>query len=265
MSAEPPRPLAPGFSTDEITSFQQDGFVVVAGLADPSLCDRVRRVSLEHLAGRVAPVEYEAELGYPGAPASLEAEGGRTVRRLRQVLLRDPVFLEWATHPSILCRLRQLLGPDLVLPLAHHNCVMTKDPRYSSQTSWHQDIRYWSFTRPELVNVWLALGREDDESGGLALIPGSHRVAIAADRLDEAQFFRDDLSVNGPLIHDGQHVSLEAGDVVFFHCRTLHSAGRNTTGEVKLSAVFTYRSADNPPLSESRSTSLPELLLPTAD
>lgn len=264
MSVRPPRSRAQGLSTEEISSFQQDGFLVLRGLADSALCDRIRQVSLEHLARSVEPVEYEAVLGYPGAPSSLDSEGGRTIRRLQQALSRDPAFLEWATHPSVLCRLHQLLGPELVLPLAHHNCVMTKDPRYSSQTGWHQDFRYWSFRRAELVNVWLALGREDNESGGLALIPGSHRVAIAEDRLDEDQFFCDDLPNNRPLIDDGQYVSLEAGDVVFFHCRTLHSAGRNTSDQVKLSAVFTYRSADNPPLPGSRSSSLPELLLPSA-
>jgi len=46
-----------------------------------------------------------------------------------------------------------ILGPSLELSQAHHNCIMTKNPAFSSATGWHQDIRYWSFQKPELVSV----------------------------------------------------------------------------------------------------------------
>ncbi len=148
------------------------------------------------------------------------------------------------------------------MPLAHHNCVMTKQPRYSSETGWHQDIRYWAFERPELVSVWLALGRETPENGCLYVIPGTHTLPISRDRLDDALFLRPDLPENATLIAQKVPVELEPGDVLFFHCRTFHAAGRNRTEQTKYSVVFTFRPADNPPRPETRSASMPELLLP---
>jgi len=106
----------------------------------------------------VDPVEYEADTRYDGAPTDRHAVGGRTVRRLLQAIARDTVFEQWATSPAITQRLHQLLGPRLAVSQAHHNCVMTKHPAFSSATGWHQDMRYWSFNRPELISTWLALG-----------------------------------------------------------------------------------------------------------
>ena len=58
-----------------------------------------------------------------------------------------------------------------------------------------------------------------------------------------------------------QPAVLDAGDVLFFHCKTLHAATRNHTEQTKYSVVFTFRGADNPPRAESRSAESPELLI----
>ena len=180
---------------------------------------------------------------------------------MKQALSRDYVFMEWVQHPAIVGRLRQLLGPQIYCPLAHHNCIMTKAPAYSSETGWHQDTRYWSFTRGELVNVWLALGREYPENGCLKVIPGTHRMSFDRSQFDAELFLRPDLPKNRELIDREVYVELNPGDVLFFHARTFHAASRNTTEETKYSVVFTFRGADNPPIPGSRSAALPELLL----
>ncbi len=252
---------SPAFSPSEVDQFQHEGFVVVRGLVPETDLARMRRITERGVREEIAPIEYEAALHYPGAPESLQSVGGRTIRRLKQAHSRDFLFTEWMLRPEILGRLRQLLGPQIVCPLAHHNCIMTKQPQFSSETGWHQDIRYWSFQRPELVNVWIALGNERPENGCLQVIPGSHTLSLDRSRFDNDLFFRADLAENQPLIATKQFVELAPGDVLFFHCKTLHAASRNTTPETKYSAVFTFRAADNPPLPNTRSSALPELLL----
>ena len=249
------------FSEVELAQFQRDGYLIARGLVPPDVVARMQKVTLDDVAQHVPPIEYEAELQYPGAPASLEAEGGRTARRLKMALARDPVFINWLSEPGVVGRLQQLLGPQVVCPLAHHNCVMTKQPEFSSETGWHQDIRYWAFQRPELINLWIALGEERPENGGLWVIPGSHRLTFPAQVFDEAKFFRLDLPENAALAAGKTPVILAPGDVLLFHCLTLHWASRNVTTEPKLSAVFTFRAGDNPPRPGTRSASSPELLL----
>jgi phytanoyl-CoA hydroxylase len=249
------------FSQAELDRFRRDGFVVVRGLADRQLCECMKSLARQHLAQDVQPVEYEAQTKYPGSPASLDAPGGRTVRRLLQACARDPVFGDWATSRAIGDRLRPLLGPQIELSQAHHNCVMTKSPAFSSATAWHQDIRYWSFERPELISVWLALGQEHEENGCLLLVPGSHRIEFRRDQFDDALFLREDLEENRRILQGRVAAELDEGDLLLFHCRLLHAAGRNRTGHTKFAAVFTYHSAGNRPLPGTRSASLPSIAL----
>ncbi len=247
------------FTSEHAQQFAEAGLVVVPQLASGQRLRELRGVALTHLAAALAPVEYEADLHYPGAPLSLSAPGGATVRRLLQACARDRVFRDWATGPESAVALQQILGARIMLSQAHHNCVMTKQPQYSSETGWHQDIRYWSFQRPELVSVWLALGREFPENGCLSFLPGTHTMEFARERLDEALFLRAENPLNQALIATRLTPVLEPGDAVFFHCRTLHAAGSNNTTDTKLSLVFSYHSADNPPLPGTRSASPPAL------
>ncbi len=249
-------------SEDTIRQFHEQGFLIERGVIGADICRRMRLVAEQHLAAQIEPIEYEAETGYPGAPSGFDAPGGRTIRRLKQAHARDFVFTEYLMSDAIRLRMRQLLGTTPVVPLAHHNCIMTKHPRYSSDTGWHQDIRYWAFREPELISVWLALGDETPANGCLQLIPGSHRLRLERHRFDDRLFFRDDLPENRSLIEQAVSAELRAGDVLFFHCRTLHAASRNRSDATKFSVVFTFRRFDNPPIRGTRSASLPEMILP---
>lgn len=263
-ASSPSTQLTPLFSSAEVEVFQRDGYAIVRGLADADLVREMTEATHFGLEHRIEPIEYEADVQYPGSPSSRAAEGGATVRRLKEAQSRHPAFTRWVSHPGVVGRLQQLLRPRIVLPLAHHNCVMTKHPAFSSETHWHQDIRYWSYQRPELVSLWLGLRRETTENGCLQLIPESHRMTFARDRYDDALFFRQDIPENQQLIATKIFTELEPGDALFFHCRTLHAAGRNLTSQPKFSVVFTFRPEENAPLPGSRSAAMPELLLPAA-
>ncbi|MEO8627091.1 MAG: phytanoyl-CoA dioxygenase family protein [Betaproteobacteria bacterium] len=210
----------------------------------------------------IPPIEYEADLRYPGAPLSRDQPGGSTTRRLLNAYARAPAFAQWAQSPAVTQPLHQLLGPDVQLSQVHHNCLMTKQPSYSSITGWHQDIRFWAFERPDLISVWLALGREFPDNGCLSFLPGTHAMAIDRERLDDGLFLREDVPENSALVATVVTPTLEPGDVVFFHARTFHSAGRNMTDDVKLSLVFTYHAGDNNPIGHTRSASLPSISVP---
>lgn len=249
------------FLDQEVRSFQRDGYFVARGIMPETYIETMKRITQRDLAAHQGDIEYEAELNYPGAPQSLDAEGGRTARRLRQAISRDPVFLKLVSEPFLLNRLKQLLGPHVVMPLAHHNCIMTKQPRFSSDTGWHQDTRYWSFTTGELVNIWIALGPESPHNGCLQVLPGTHTGPAPASLLDEALFLRTDLPENQAVLKTARPVELLPGDVLFFHARCFHAATRNYSNETKQSVVFTFRAFENSPVPGSRSAQWPELLL----
>jgi phytanoyl-CoA hydroxylase len=245
----------------DIEQFHRDGYLVFRGMVTPVVCELMRSVVGRDLRAATPPLEYESEVGYPGAPASLDAPGGRTVRRLRGAYDRHPCLRTWAEDPRLITRLSQLFGERVCLTRAHHNCVMTKHPDFGTATGWHRDIRYWSFTRPDLITVWLALGAETEANGALRVIPGSHRLDIGREQLDDLDFLRPDVPQNQPLFAQGKTIELQQGDVLFFHSGLFHSAGRNTGDKVKMSVVFAYHGESNPPVAGTRSAAAGEVLL----
>ncbi|MFO0947752.1 MAG: phytanoyl-CoA dioxygenase family protein [Planctomycetota bacterium] len=248
-----------GLTAEQKAAFDRDGFIIVRRLTPPELLANLCDAAEDQVRKGLPPVEFEASVGYPGSPGSVDQPGGRTIRRLRQAIDRDPVFREWATHPLVVSRLRQLLGPRVVLPLAHHNCIMCKDPKFSSDTGWHRDIRYWRYSKPDLVSVQLALHPLTPDTGSLRFIPGSHRLQLKPEQLDPLGFLDVNQRDNQPLLDRVVDTSLEPGDVVFFHCQTFHAASRNRSSMPRRSLIFTYRSGENAPIPGTTSASLPEI------
>lgn len=252
--------LQPGLTPAQLEAFAQDGFLIMRQLASAERVAAMRSMVLEQVEHGVEPIEYEADVAYPGAPASRDAEGGLTARRLLQAHGRDPLFSEWTADARVTAILAQLLDSwDVWLTPNHHNCVMTKQPRFSTATAWHRDLRYWSFKTPRLVNAWLALGDETPANGCMQLLPGSHHLDVAPEQLDEAQFLRPEHPANGALIDSAVEASLAPGDVLFFDAGAFHAAGANTTEDMKLSVVTSYFGADNAPIDGTRSASRPAI------
>jgi len=254
MASQPPR-------REEIERLRDRGYVVVPRFVPLDELAKLNAAARSQLAGRADPLEFEADLQYPGAPASRTAAGGETVRRLLDAYARDAVFAGCGTAPALRAWMQDYFGESVLMSRVHHNCLMTKHPLYGSLTNWHRDIRYWSFGREDLVSVWFALGEERIDNGALWFVPGSHRTLFDADRFDDAKFFRSDRADNAEIIRGAESPRLAPGDAVFFHCNTLHSAGKNLSGAVKFSLVYTYHGRSNAPQPGTRSASKPEVEL----
>jgi phytanoyl-CoA hydroxylase len=248
-------------SDQQIQQFKDDGYLILKNMVTPAVCDLMLEITAAHLRDAVAPLEYEVDVGYPGAPASVDAPGGKTIRRLRGAYHRHECFRLWAQDARLVTRLAQLLGEEICLSLAHHNCVMTKRPDYGTATGWHRDIRYWSFAQPNLISVWLALGAETAANGALKVIPGSHRLQITREQLDDLDFLRPDVEQNQALFAQGKTLELTQGDVLLFHSGLFHSAGSNASDKVKTSAVFAYHGKSNMPIAGSKSAAAGDVFL----
>lgn len=247
-------------SPAEIKQFQADGFMVFRQLIDMELLNEIRNQTKNHLQLRLPPFELEAELGYPKAPQSVDDEGGHTIRRLLLAFSRDASFREWGKNRVVKAILKQLLDSEGVnLVQSHHNCIMTKQPEYSSKTMWHRDVRYWKFSDSELINSWLAMGAETNENGCLKVIPGSHRFELEEGMVDEELFLKVDHPQAQKWLEGAVDVTLQAGDVLFFHAAIFHAANHNRTDHGKFSLVYSYHGSNTQPLPNSKSTRFEEV------
>jgi len=237
--------------------FEEKGFLLLRGAVDSRRCDALRELAEVHLKYRVGPIETEAEYSGEEGPEYRE-----TIRRLRQVYRRDILFREWMEEPSIRPLLASLLGEMPVLVTAHHNSLMSKMPRSSTETRWHRDRRYWHYRDGRLLSVWLALGEEGEENGVLEFIPGSHREEFPAEAFDAKEYFREDFDANLPWIDRKVTFRLKKGDLILFHCELLHRAGPNRSERPKLSLVYTVKAVGNAAIPGTRSACYPEIPLP---
>ncbi len=85
----------------EVERFQRDGYLVVRQLASAQECAALRSLAGQMLDPLQGPVEFEADVGYPGAPKSKLDAGGTTPRRLLHAYSRDPLLRAWARDPRV--------------------------------------------------------------------------------------------------------------------------------------------------------------------
>ncbi len=237
-------------SQAQIQQFKIDGYLVLPAALDKDELSALQKLTARHVKERIQPFELEADVKYPGAPKSTNAEGGKTIRRLLQAYNRHSRLTQLAERKDISQAIKQILSSDsLQLNPNHHNCIMTKLPEFSSETLWHRDTRYWDFNNKYLVNAWFALGDEKLENGAMKILPGSHRWEVQDDALDSAQFLKIDHPYNQDRLTTQRLVTLNAGDLLLFSAHCFHAAGKNTTTDAKFSLVFTYHGANTKGLS----------------
>jgi len=256
-------------SEKQLHEFETNGFLLLPQFADHELCDTIKDIAAAHLKHKVPPIETETEyVGKTKEERKLISDGKAhllkgqvTVRRLRQVYHRDIVFRQWMENEEIRPVLKQILGESPTITISHHNSIMTKMPHTSTETSWHQDFRYWHFENDNLVSVWLALDEESSANGVLEFIPGSHKMHFSASQFDAKEYFSDTVEENREIIARKVSYSLQKGDVVLFHCKLLHRANKNSTDEPKISFVYTVKGCSNTAIEGTRSSEFSEVPL----
>ncbi len=247
---------------NQIQQFKIDGYLVLPQLLLKNEHEELVDLTLKQLKSSKKPYELEADVHYPGAPTSHNAPGGDTIRRLLSAYQRHTQYQQLAQHPNVVSGISDILqSTQLCLNLNHHNCVMTKQPKFSSETWWHRDTRYWNFNNKYLINAWFALRDELSANGAMKILPGSHRWEVPDAALDEHQFLKKDHRYNLERLSTERTIELQAGDVVLFSAHAFHAAGKNTTNKTKLSAVFTYHDKTTEAIAGSKSAALAPIFL----
>jgi phytanoyl-CoA hydroxylase len=243
-------------SKEQIQEFNENGFLLIKNFLDKKSCEIIKDVAEVHLKHKIEPIESEFE--YIGID---KEEFKKSVRRLRQVYDRDIVFKRWMENPKIYPILKDILNEEPILVTAHHNSIMTKLSKTSTQTCWHRDSRYWSYDGKNLVSVWLALDKENSENGVLEFIPKSHKIEFPKESFDEKSFFRSDYEPNQKYIDKKVSFELNAGDIVLFHSELLHRANANMSNKDKISFVYTVKGESVKAIPDTRSSQFKEIKL----
>ncbi len=141
---------------------------------------------------------------------------------------------------------RQLIGPGAE-PWFEH--AINKPARIGAATPWHQDEahRYDPGVDYEQISIWMPLQPATLENGCMQYIPGSHRGPVL-----EHHSLNDDPRISAleccATFDATKAVAcpLPAGGAAIHHCRTLHCASANVTGQPRRAYILAFRGAPVP-------------------
>jgi len=198
-------------------TFDRDGFVIVRQfLAANELTAVVEQ--LDRYIRDVVPGLSDAHAFYHDRcrPATLKQ---------MQFMQVDPFFRGSTQHPKWKGLAEALVGEAADCDSPEW---FNKPPGVDHPTPPHQDNYYFNLQPPNVVTIWLALDKVDDENGCLRYLPGSHRRGFRPHGRSKVLGFSQGITDFGPDdVAAEKKIHLEPGDAVAHHGMTIHRAEPN--------------------------------------
>ena len=232
--------MAKGIISDtEVASFHRDGFVLVRGMLDATETELLGRAARE-----------DAVLDQHSFGRS-DGEGG-TVRLSLWNHPTETIYGMIACCESIVGSMEKVLGGEVY---HYHSKMIMKEAIVGGAWTWHQDYGYWyqnGILYPWMGSAFIAVDPATRENGCLQVIRASHHMGRIEHVLTGEQAGADQGRVDEALkVLDLIHVEMAPGDVIFFHCNTLHRSDQNKSKQPRWSMICSYNAARNNPYKES--------------
>lgn len=224
-------------SSDAISDFHRDGFIVVPSLLGP-----------DETAGLKAYAKGDDALSSESY-VRRDTEGAETRLALRNDL--DDLCCYTAVVRS-----RRVAGTMSVLlddeVYHYHHKMMLKEPRVGGAWEWHQDYGYWynfGCLYPDMGSCMIAVDQATQENGCLQVLRGSHHLGRIDHIKTGEQTGADPERVQAAMERmELVYCELEAGDAIFFHSNLLHRSDRNLSEHPRWSLICCYNTRHNDPV-----------------
>ena len=117
----------------------------------------------------------------------------------------------------------KLIGQDIIL---HHSKLFLKPPDKGSAFPLHQDWSYFPTEKNSMIAAVVHLSESDEQIGCMRIVPGSHKLG-KVEKTDGHSFVKG--IHDRYQLEDAEPIIAELGDVVFFHCCSLHGSMQNVS------------------------------------
>lgn len=226
---------------EQIAQYRDDGYVVVTDVFSPSLVQRMRQVT-DELVEQSRSVTSSNDV-FDLAP-SHSAERPR-VRRIKDPIKVDPVFMEALTHPQLIAALKSLLGPNLRV---RNTKLNLKEAHVGDPVEWHQDWAFYPHTNEDVLAIGVMLDDCEIENGPLLVLPGSHKGQVWSHHTDG--YFCGAMDPTQCDVDFAQAVACtgKAGSFSIHHARTIHGSAENTSNRPRRLLLYEVAAADAWPL-----------------
>ena len=226
-------------SEDQITKFGQDGYFIVKGLFD------IEEISILRTAIEVDPNLKDRLYN------RYDSSGRKTIMATWNHP-GDSVYGLAARSRRIVDSMETLLGGEVY---HYHSKLTAKEPYDGGAWEWHQDYGYWyhnGIVFPHLCSVMVALDQTNKKNGCLQIVKGSHICG----RIEHGVLEGEQVGANVRRVEEIlkmlpiEHIEMEPGDGVFFHCNALHRSDQNQSDNRRWTVINCYNLATNNPFLE---------------
>lgn len=149
------------------------------------------------------------------------------------------MFRGYLEHPPFRTVCRHVYGD---IPIACFRAMaMIKPAGAGTKLPWHQD-RWRALDRDPLVTIWTSLDDANGKSGGLEVIPGSHRLGVVNPTHPSA-FLDDQQQAQCDRDTGRTALDIPTGEVWLLHNWLLHRSGVNETDKPRRAFSVCYMDA----------------------
>lgn len=199
--------------------WESNGFLTVENALSPDELSRVQAAA----AG--AEARWRADGSLPGARSE-------ALDQVQSPIEYDDQLLELLWHPRVFPIVRKLIGDDVMMIDNDYFITPPNTPR--THAGWHHDVGMRGVHHPlsvMMVKVFYLLSDVDANSGGTAMVPGSHRFpeSFQFPRVDEPKQMPGMIQMTG-----------KAGTAYLFNGRVYHCAVNNESDRPRRVLIYNY-------------------------
>ncbi len=153
-------------------------------------------------------------------------------------------------NEQFLDAVEELIGPDIIL---HHTKLFLKPPGNGSAFPLHQDWSYFPTEKNSMIAAVIHLSESDEEMGCMRIVPGSHKLGKMK-KTDGHSFVK---GVHDRYqLEDAEPIIAEPGDIVFFHCCSLHGSMQNVSEKPRKTVLVQLYSGSDRVIDGNRHTNV---------
>ena len=130
-------------------------------------------------------------------------------------------MLNMVQNEHLLDVVESLIGPDIIL---HHTKLFLKPPKIGSAFPLHQDWSCFPTQSNSMIAAVVHLSKSKKSMGRIRLVKGSHKMGRI--KGSDGHSYVEDIHGSHDL-ESACAVDADPGDVLFFHCCSLHGSKAN--------------------------------------
>lgn len=199
--------------------YESNGFLTIP---DALSADELAKV---RAAADRAEARWRAEVTLPGVRSE-------TLDQVLGPIEYESELLDLLWHPATFPLVREILGDDVMMIDNDYFITPPRTPR--THVGWHHDVGMTGVYHPRstmMVKVFFLLSDVDANSGGTAMIPGSHRFEESF----EFPEVEDPKEMPGMIQMTGK-----AGTAYLFNGRVYHCAVNNESDHPRRVLIYNY-------------------------